>query len=98
MKKAIAFALTLVMLLGVMVGCGSKNETPPASGDTPTAAGDTLLAEFCYRYFPKRELTEEGMRYAVAAGAAAVTRPGSEPPDPQRVEELAQSVNPVRIR
>ena len=72
--------------------------SPSVEATDTTAAGDTLLAEFCYWYFPKRELTEEGMRYAVAAGAAAVTRPGSEPPDPQLVEELAQSVNPLRIR
>ena len=72
--------------------------SPQVEATDTTAAGDTLLAEFCYRYFPEKELTEEGMRYAVAAGAAAVTRPGSEPPDPQMVEELSRTIDPVRVR
>lgn len=53
-----------------------------------TAAGDTLLAEFCHRFYPARELTEDVMRWAVAAGSAATTRPGAEPPAADLVERL----------
>ena len=56
-----------------------------------TAAGDTLLAEWCWRRFEKSEGFESLMgcaRYAVAAGSAACTRPGGEPPDVSLVEKL----------
>ena len=45
-----------------------------------TAAGDTLLAEWCY---------SGDVRMAVAAGSAACTMPGGEPPDIGLVERLA---------
>ena len=50
-----------------------------------TAAGDTLLAEYCYRRFSAERLD---LRFAVAAGSAAVEMPGSNPPPPDRVDEL----------
>ena len=46
-----------------------------------TAAGDTLLAEWCY---------SGDVRMAVAAGSAACTMPGGEPPDIGLVEKLAK--------
>lgn len=58
----------------------------------PTAAGDTLLAEFCHGYYPRRALTEEVMRRAVAAGSAACTRPGAEPPPAELIESLFNGV------
>ena len=48
-----------------------------------TAAGDTLLAEWCY---------SGDVRMAVAAGSAACTMPGGEPPDIELVERLAKSM------
>ena len=45
-----------------------------------TAAGDTLLAEWCFSGDP---------RLAVAAGSAACTMPGGEPPSVELVERLA---------
>ena len=45
-----------------------------------TAAGDTLLAEWCF---------SGNVRMAVAAGSAACTMPGGEPPDVALVEKLA---------
>jgi len=59
-----------------------------AAVDT-TAAGDMLLAEFCYRYFPCRRLTREVIAHAVAMGAAATERFGSECPELGRVGEIA---------
>ena len=46
-----------------------------------TAAGDTLLAEWC---------CSGDVRMAVAAGSAACTMPGGEPPDISLVEKLAK--------
>jgi len=46
-----------------------------------TAAGDTLLAEWCHSHDP---------RLAVAAGSAACTMPGSQPPEAAAVEALAR--------
>ena len=57
-----------------------------------TAAGDTLLAEWCWRRFGGSEglgSLEVG-RWAVAAGSAACTMPGGEPPDIGLVEKLAK--------
>ena len=59
-----------------------------------TAAGDTLLAEWCWRRFGGLEglgSLEVG-RWAVAAGSAACTMPGGEPPDVELVERLAGEV------
>ena len=46
-----------------------------------TAAGDTLLAEWCF---------SGDVRMAVAAGSAACTMPGGEPPDVELVRKLAE--------
>ena len=46
-----------------------------------TAAGDTLLAEWCFSGDPK---------LAVAAGSAACTMPGGEPPAIELVERLSK--------
>ena len=54
-----------------------------------TAAGDTLLAEWCWRRYKGLEGLEAG-RWAVAAGSAACTMPGGEPPDVALVEKLAE--------
>ena len=48
-----------------------------------TAAGDTLLAEWCF---------SGDVRMAVAAGSAACTMPGGEPPDLAFVERLAKAI------
>ena len=48
-----------------------------------TAAGDTLLAEWCF---------SGDFRLAVAAGSAACTMPGGEPPNMELVEKLKESV------
>ena len=48
-----------------------------------TAAGDTLLAEWCFSGDPK---------LAVAAGSAACTMPGGEPPTVDLVERLSKDV------
>ena len=48
-----------------------------------TAAGDTLLAEWCL---------SGDVRRAVAAGSAACTMPGGEPPDLALVERLARNM------
>ena len=50
-----------------------------------TAAGDTLLAEWCFSGDPRR---------AVAAGSAACTMPGGEPPPLALVDSLWDSVGP----
>lgn len=57
-----------------------------------TAAGDTLLAEWCWRRFgacPEGtgDRAEAG-RWAVAAGSAACTMPGGEPPPEDLVQKL----------
>lgn len=71
-------------------GCWFDGEFVPAPKvdvlDT-TAAGDTLLAEWCWRRFAGLEGLEVG-RWAVAAGSAACTMPGCEPPPLDLVKEL----------
>ena len=59
-----------------------------------TAAGDTLLAEWCWRRFGGSEGlgSLEAGRWAVAAGSAACTMPGGEPPDVALVERLAGEI------
>ena len=62
-----------------------------------TAAGDTLLAEWCWRRYKGLEGLEglgglEAGRWAVAAGSAACTMPGGEPPPAELVERLASDV------
>ena len=65
-------------------GCWFDGEFVPAPAvevlDT-TAAGDTLLAEWCFSGDPK---------LAVAAGSAACTMPGGEPPAIELVERLSK--------
>ena len=60
-----------------------------------TAAGDTLLAEWCWRRFGGLEgLGCLGAgRWAVAAGSAACTMPGGEPPPVELVSRLASRVS-----
>ena len=48
-----------------------------------TAAGDTLLAEWCW---------SGDAKLAVAAGSAACTMPGGEPPPVELVQELARGM------
>ena len=57
-----------------------------------TAAGDTLLAEWCWRSCGVAGLRgcEVAGKWAVAAGSAACTMPGGEPPDVALVEKLAE--------
>ena len=57
-----------------------------------TAAGDTLLAEWCWRWFGCLEGLDGCGKWAVAAGSAACTMPGGEPPPLDLVERLAQEI------
>ncbi|MGN0847989.1 MAG: 1-phosphofructokinase family hexose kinase [Kiritimatiellia bacterium] len=59
-----------------------------------TAAGDTLLAEWCYRTFVvgTRGDEREAARWAVAAGSAACTMPGGDPPPHELVRRLHDSI------
>ena len=62
-----------------------------------TAAGDTLLAEWCWQIGAsltsgKDSASPLGLLWAVAAGSAACTMPGGEPPELALVERLAKSV------
>ena len=54
-----------------------------------TSAGDTLLAEYCWRHFGG---AADAARWAVAAGTAAVTMPGSVPPPSELVEQLKENI------
>lgn len=72
-------------------------EAPRVDVKDTTAAGDTLLAEFCHAYFPRRELTEEVLRRAVAAGSAAVLHPGAEPPTFEETDALFPEARVVRL-
>ena len=65
-------------------GCwfdGTFVSAPKVNVLDTTAAGDTLLAEWCF---------SGDVRLAVAAGSAACTMPGGEPPDVALVERLAE--------
>ena len=72
-----------------------------------TSAGDTLLAEDCWRAFAdaqervppvsaeqggSRTRATEAAMWAVAAGSAAVTMPGSMPPPVELVEKLKENI------
>jgi 1-phosphofructokinase len=54
-----------------------------------TSAGDTLLAEYCWRHFGG---ATDASKWAVAAGSAAVTMPGSMPPPIGLVEQLKENI------
>lgn len=72
-----------------------------------TAAGDTLLAEWCYRTFagqgqeshdkkgfaiPADDTSLDAAKWAVAAGSAACTMPGGDPPTVELVRKLHDSL------
>lgn len=72
-----------------------------------TAAGDTLLAEWCYRTFagrgqeahdkkgfaiPADDMSLDAAKWAVAAGSAACTMPGGDPPTVEFVRKLHGSL------
>ena len=64
-----------------------------------TAAGDTLLAEWCWQTYGRPSQSNNqtikqsnNSSWAVAAGSAACTMPGGEPPDVALVERLASQV------
>lgn len=60
---------------------------PPVEVLDTTAAGDTLLAEWCWRTFGLPSQEDAGF-WAVAAGSAACTMPGGDPPPVELVENL----------
>ena len=72
-----------------------------------TAAGDTLLAEWCFRMFagrgqethdkkvfaiPPDDTSLDAAKWAVAAGSAACTMPGGDPPTVEFVRKLRGSL------
>ena len=67
---------------------GSFVPAPRVAVADATAAGDTLLAEYCFRAFAEGAAPAAAARWAVAAGSAACTRPGGEPPPAALVDEL----------
>ncbi len=54
-----------------------------------TAAGDTLLAEWCFRKF---DAQPDAAQWAVAAGSAACTMPGGDPPPQELVQRLRDAI------
>lgn len=67
-------------------GCWFNGEfvaAPKVEELDSTAAGDTLLAEWCW---------SRDTKLAVAAGSAACTMPGGEPPPVELVQELARAM------
>ena len=73
-------------------GCwfdGAFTPAPPVDVLDTTAAGDTLLAEWCWRTYAAPDA--DAARWAVAAGSAACTMPGGDPPSPDLVEKLKGS-------
>ena len=61
---------------------------PPVEVLDTTAAGDTLLAEWCWRTYGDGAGEVAG-QWAVAAGSAACTMPGGDPPSASLVGSLA---------
>ena len=78
--------------------------SPRVDAVDPTGAGDTMLAEFLHRRHPSgapdpdpgAPVSEDAMRWAVAAGAAAATTRGATPPDPALVQTLFVAAGPCR--
>lgn len=89
-------------------GCwfnGSFVAAPEVTVLDTTAAGDTLLAEWCYQTFATCEQQAydnkiwtdesrlaEAAKWAVAAGSAACTMPGGDPPTVEFVRKLRGSL------
>lgn len=75
-------------------GCwfdGAFTPAPAVDVLDTTAAGDTLLAEWCWRTYAAPAAGPEASRWAVAAGSAACTMPGGDPPALDLVEKLKGS-------
>lgn len=87
-------------------GCwfdGRYQVAPHVNVVDTTSAGDVLLAEWCWRRWGRnagsavddRCRLADAARYAVAAGSAACLMPGSTPPTPEAVDQLAQSLKTI---
>ncbi len=74
-----------------------KGNSPDVDVIDTTGAGDMLLGQFCSDYFPGRRLTGAVVARALAAGAAAVERPGTPMPEIKRIEFLASRVDIERL-
>ncbi len=75
------------------VGCwfnGAFVAAPKVDVLDTTAAGDTLLAEWCFRRFAANP--EDAAKWAVAAGSAACTMPGGDPPPQELVQRLRDAI------
>ena len=74
---------------------GAFVAAPPVTVLDTTSAGDTLLAEFCWRAFADTQErilpASDAACWAVAAGSAAVTMPGSMSPPVELVEKLKEN-------
>ena len=68
---------------------GTFTAAPQVKVLDTTSAGDTLLAEYCWRHFGG---APDAARWAVAAGSAAVTMPGSVPPPIELVKQLKENI------
>ena len=86
---------------------GTFTAAPAVNALDTTSAGDTLLAEYCWRVFAdaqesvptvsaesggSRFRATDAAKWAVAAGSAAVTMPGSVPPPIGLVEQLMENM------
>ena len=81
---------------------GAFVAAPPVTVLDTTSAGDTLLAEFCWRAFADTQErilpASDAACWAVAAGSAAVTMPGSMPPSVELVERLRNNTKEITGR
>ena len=76
-------------------GCwfnGSFVAAPEVTVLDTTAAGDTLLAEWCYQTYHVAAEPLDAAKWAVAAGSAACTMPGGDPPTVEFVHKLRDSL------
>lgn len=89
---ALAGRIPRVVISDGGAGCwfdGELARAPAVEALDTTSAGDTLLAEWCFRTFVEKADARTAARWAVAAGSAAVTMPGSVPPPVGLVARLA---------
>jgi len=90
MKKIIALILALVLCIGLLAGCGSTNDTPPADSNTPSAEQPSSTPHIPPSEEPSTEPSEEPSGEPSPELSEEPSPEPSEEPSPEPPEEPAE--------